>query len=164
MPVSWLVLRPDQKANEEQVDDDEGWQGTICHVHVGRDGCYEVRQHCIARKALAIPDQWPHLWILPYRLLELVPSHTHSCPSQEEQAMHRGWQRPAAMTPRRISQHPIQGCVPTRATRAWAIWAHALRWSAESGPREAHMYQQGSIPASLSRTRSSWGSQAQAQR
>ncbi len=51
MPVLGLVLRPDQEAHEEQVDDNVCWERAICHIHVGRDGCYEVCQHCTARTA-----------------------------------------------------------------------------------------------------------------
>lgn len=46
MPVSGLILRPDEEANKEEVDDDPGWQSSIGHVHGGGDGRYEVRQHC----------------------------------------------------------------------------------------------------------------------
>ncbi len=46
MPILGLVLRPDQEAHKEQVDDNERWESTICHIHVGGDGCDEVCQHC----------------------------------------------------------------------------------------------------------------------
>ena len=46
VPVSGLILRPDEEANEEEVDDDPGRQRSVGHVHGGGDGRYEVRQHC----------------------------------------------------------------------------------------------------------------------
>ena len=32
----------DQEAREEEQGGDVSWQGGVCCVHVGRDGCYQV--------------------------------------------------------------------------------------------------------------------------
>ena len=52
MPVFRLVLRPDEEAYEEEVDDYVCRESPICHVHIGGNGRYKVRQDCTVCKAL----------------------------------------------------------------------------------------------------------------
>ena len=46
MPISGLILRPDEEADKEEVDHNPGWQRSIGHIHGRGDGRYEVCQHC----------------------------------------------------------------------------------------------------------------------
>ena len=47
-PVFRYLGPCDQESGEEEQGGDVSRQGSICSVHVGGDGCYQICQHCMA--------------------------------------------------------------------------------------------------------------------